>query len=218
MTGSSRSCSRFIPRHRGGRVLRADDQSPPSWPLRRGPAAEGGPGALPAVHLVAAHRPAPEGHRHDRRRATAIAEESGVPNQDGSALRRTRGDRGLPGHAAAPSRLRRSHSRPPRGRRNARERLDAALGGHHLRRPLDRLLLLVSLRWRELDAGLHVMDFDQFLNWLEATPIAVAIREHEVLFPWIESLHVLAIALVVGTIVLAGCNMAAFHRIGTIQV
>jgi hypothetical protein len=44
------------------------------------------------------------------------------------------------------------------------------------------------------------MDFDQFLNWLEATPIAVAIREHEVLFPWIESLHVLAIALVVGTI------------------
>jgi hypothetical protein len=33
---------------------------------------------------------------------------------------------------------------PPRGRRNARERLDAALGGHHLRRPLDRLLLLVS--------------------------------------------------------------------------
>src|SRR5262249_25439079 len=122
---------------------------------------------------------------------------------------------------------------------------------------------LVSLQWWELGAGLHVMDFDQFLNWLEGTPIAVAIREHEVLFPWIESLHVLAIALVVGTIsivdlrliglasrnravtilmrevlpytwfssnapkyahnfyfqakmallVLAGCNMAAFHRI-----
>ena len=125
------------------------------------------------------------------------------------------------------------------------------------------------------------MDFDQFLNWLEGTLIAAAIRENEVLFPWIESLHVLAIALVVGTIsivdlrliglasrnrtvtilmrevlpytwiafgvaaitglllfssnapkyahnfyfqakmallVLAACNMAAFHRIGTREI
>jgi hypothetical protein len=125
------------------------------------------------------------------------------------------------------------------------------------------------------------MDLDEFVNWLEGTPIAVAIRENEVLFPWIESLHVLAIALVVGTIsivdlrliglasrnravtvlmrevlpytwiafgvavitglllfssnapkyahnfyfqakmallVLAGCNMAAFHRIGTREI
>src|SRR5437763_16050438 len=44
------------------------------------------------------------------------------------------------------------------------------------------------------------MDLDQFLNWLQETPIAVAIREHEILFPWIESFHVLAIVLVVGTI------------------
>jgi hypothetical protein len=44
------------------------------------------------------------------------------------------------------------------------------------------------------------MDFDQFLDWLQGTPIAVAIRENEILFPWIESFHVLAIALVVGTI------------------
>src|SRR5262249_49990520 len=64
----------------------------------------------------------------------------------------------------------------------------------------------LRLQWWELQihhasgAGLHVMDLDQFLNWLEGTLIAVAIREHEVLFPWIESLHVLAIALVVGTI------------------
>jgi hypothetical protein len=125
------------------------------------------------------------------------------------------------------------------------------------------------------------MNFDQFLNWLEGTPIAVAILENEVLFPWIESFHVLAIALVVGTIsivdlrliglasrnravtilmrevlpytwaafgvaaitglllfssnalkyahnfyfqakmallVLAGCNMVAFHRIGTREI
>ena len=44
------------------------------------------------------------------------------------------------------------------------------------------------------------MGLDQFLNWLQETPIAVAIREHEILFPWIESFHVLAIVLVVGTI------------------
>jgi hypothetical protein len=41
---------------------------------------------------------------------------------------------------------------------------------------------------------------ENFLRWLEATPLAVAIKENEVLFPWIESVHVLAIVLVVGTI------------------
>jgi uncharacterized protein DUF6644 len=44
------------------------------------------------------------------------------------------------------------------------------------------------------------MDFEHFLDWLQRTPIAVAIRENEILFPWIESVHVLAIVLVVGTI------------------
>ena len=41
---------------------------------------------------------------------------------------------------------------------------------------------------------------EQFLKWLEATPLAVTIRENDILFPWIESIHVLAIVLVVGTI------------------
>jgi len=41
---------------------------------------------------------------------------------------------------------------------------------------------------------------EQFLKWLEATPLAVTILENEILFPWIESVHVLAIVLVVGTI------------------
>jgi hypothetical protein len=41
---------------------------------------------------------------------------------------------------------------------------------------------------------------EQFLKWLEATPLAVTILENEILFPWIESIHVLAIVLVVGTI------------------
>jgi hypothetical protein len=44
------------------------------------------------------------------------------------------------------------------------------------------------------------MEIDQVLEWLQSTPIAVAIRENDILFPWIESLHVLAIVLVVGTI------------------
>jgi hypothetical protein len=43
-------------------------------------------------------------------------------------------------------------------------------------------------------------ELDEFLKWLEALPLAVTIRENEILFPWIESVHVLAIVLVVGTI------------------
>jgi hypothetical protein len=38
------------------------------------------------------------------------------------------------------------------------------------------------------------------LKSLQETTIATAIREDEVLFPWVESIHVLAICLVVGTI------------------
>jgi hypothetical protein len=41
------------------------------------------------------------------------------------------------------------------------------------------------------------MELDLLLQGLEATSVATAIRENEVLFPWIESIHVLAIALVV---------------------
>ena len=38
---------------------------------------------------------------------------------------------------------------------------------------------------------------ERSLQWLQATPIALAIREHDLLFPWIEAVHVLAIVLVV---------------------
>jgi hypothetical protein len=38
------------------------------------------------------------------------------------------------------------------------------------------------------------------LKWLEATALATEIRENDFLFPWIEAVHVLAIALVVGSI------------------
>lgn len=44
------------------------------------------------------------------------------------------------------------------------------------------------------------MSLDQLLRSLEATPLARTIAENEILFPWIECLHVLAITLVVGTI------------------
>jgi len=51
------------------------------------------------------------------------------------------------------------------------------------------------------------MDFDRFLNWLQGTPVAVAIRENELLFPWIESFHVLTIVLVVGTILIVDLRL-----------
>ena len=44
------------------------------------------------------------------------------------------------------------------------------------------------------------MEIDRILEWLQATSIAKTISENEILFPWIESIHVLAIVLVVGTI------------------
>ena len=40
------------------------------------------------------------------------------------------------------------------------------------------------------------MEFDRAFGWLQATPVAKAISENEILFPWIESVHVLAILLV----------------------
>ena len=44
------------------------------------------------------------------------------------------------------------------------------------------------------------VEIDRFLEWLQSTPFALAIAENDILFPWIESVHVLAIVIVVGTI------------------
>ena len=41
---------------------------------------------------------------------------------------------------------------------------------------------------------------DSFLQGLENTGIATAVREGSVLFPWIECVHVLALTLVIGSI------------------
>jgi len=51
------------------------------------------------------------------------------------------------------------------------------------------------------------MDIDALLRTLEATSIATAIRENESFFPWIESVHVLAITLVVGTIAIVDLRL-----------
>ena len=44
------------------------------------------------------------------------------------------------------------------------------------------------------------MDVQPLLQWLYDSPVGTAIRENGTLFPWIESVHVLAITLVVGSI------------------
>jgi hypothetical protein len=44
------------------------------------------------------------------------------------------------------------------------------------------------------------MDASPFFVWVHQTMFATAIRESSELFPWIESVHVLAITLVVGSI------------------
>jgi hypothetical protein len=51
------------------------------------------------------------------------------------------------------------------------------------------------------------MAFDAILKWLVHTPMAVAIHEGEIIFPWIESIHVLAITLVVGSIAIVDLRL-----------
>jgi len=49
--------------------------------------------------------------------------------------------------------------------------------------------------------------FDHFLQWLESTSSAIAISESSWLFPGIECVHVLAIALVVGSITMVDLRL-----------
>ena len=51
------------------------------------------------------------------------------------------------------------------------------------------------------------MEIDRALDWLQTTQVASAIGENEILFPWIESVHVLAIVLVVGTILIVDLRL-----------
>ncbi len=49
--------------------------------------------------------------------------------------------------------------------------------------------------------------FEQFLQSLQDTSIATAIREGETLFPWIECVHVLALTLVIGSIAIVDLRL-----------
>ncbi len=51
------------------------------------------------------------------------------------------------------------------------------------------------------------MTIDSLLKSLESFEFATAIREGEVLFPWLESIHVLAIVLVVGSIAMVDLRL-----------
>ncbi len=51
------------------------------------------------------------------------------------------------------------------------------------------------------------MGLDAIFKWLYESGAAVAIRENELLFPWLETFHVLAITLVVGTIAIVDLRL-----------
>lgn len=51
------------------------------------------------------------------------------------------------------------------------------------------------------------MELDALLRALGATSVATAIRENDALFPWVESVHVLAITLVVGFIAIVDLRL-----------
>lgn len=51
------------------------------------------------------------------------------------------------------------------------------------------------------------VDIAPFLIWLHDSPFGTTIRENSVLFPWIESVHVLALTLVVGSIVIVDLRL-----------
>jgi Family of unknown function (DUF6644) len=58
------------------------------------------------------------------------------------------------------------------------------------------------------------MEIEHALLWLQSTAIARTIAENEVLFPWIESLHVLAVVLVVGTISIIDMRLLGIASVG----
>jgi uncharacterized membrane protein YidH (DUF202 family) len=48
---------------------------------------------------------------------------------------------------------------------------------------------------------------EAFCQWLYDTPLAEAVRANELLFPWFESVHVLAITLVLGSIAIVDLRL-----------
>jgi hypothetical protein len=57
------------------------------------------------------------------------------------------------------------------------------------------------------------MTFAQLCQWLEAQPLPTAIRDSPILFPWIESVHVMAATFVVGALIVLDLRLVgAFSR------
>ena len=54
------------------------------------------------------------------------------------------------------------------------------------------------------------MELDAVFKWLFETSFAITIHESEAIFPWIESFHVLAITLVVGSIAIVDLRLLGF--------
>src|SRR6516165_9488650 len=77
-----------------------------------------------------------------------------------------------------------------------RDCLDSGLVRHPLRRALDRL-----------HAGRMMPLFTDLISYFENSALADNIRENDLLFPVIESVHVLAICLVVGSILVVDLRL-----------
>lgn len=60
------------------------------------------------------------------------------------------------------------------------------------------------------------MNLEPYLQSIYDLPIAVVIREGETMFPWMETVHVIAIAIVVGTIAIVDLRLIGYpsHRRG----
>ena len=54
---------------------------------------------------------------------------------------------------------------------------------------------------------------NDILILIYSNPIAQTIRENELLFPWVEAIHVLAVALVIGSIALVDLRLIGFRAL-----
>ncbi len=51
------------------------------------------------------------------------------------------------------------------------------------------------------------MPFRSFFQWCDSTSVANAIRDSRFLFPIIESIHILALAVLLGTVIVVGLRL-----------
>ena len=89
--------------------------------------------------------------------------------------------------------------RPPRRGDCCRDRLHLCLVRRHLCRPLHRL-----------HAGRMMLQPQDVISFSRKQLLADSIRENDLLFPLIESVHVLAICLVVGSILVVDLRLLGF--------